>query len=520
MAVIIHGFISHRDRQSRGQLKAPKIVAVERALAHVKYIQHRPGRDKEGGAARDFFNESENRLDGKELREAIKGLENSKVVLHKLTLAPEIEPLDRREYTREVMDYLAREKGLDLDWMAVAHGNTDHAHIHVVVLGKDKNGKSVWIGKNDYPKLREHGDRYLERWQPLELERSRQRREEKKRERLTERKKEKEIARQERIAEGLELPWMHRKLLREQLEPYKEWKDKEAEKERPEAIPKREETSRDEWIEAAGKNWSPKNSLSELRDLNQHLWDNYDERLPRPEYKKLIAWIKEKEKNEEKSRTEGKSSDAGPEQKSEQKEKDSFWHAGKKYGKDSSYEVLSELSGKLREGKVERLPIDEYQKLRGWLERADRARWSGALEKQVELSKAQYAKEGAQKNMPHMQRAQNPIQEQALRNPVIGLFMTGASVANELVRWIPLTDQRDRLKEAGDALEAAKQDKHKQYVEPGREQESKARDKEGIERLDEAIDENKKKREDEKKKRKEKERDDDNPFKRDPWGRW
>ena len=518
MAVVVHSYISRRDARSRVPGKVPKVVAVERALAHVKYIQNRPGRDKADGKARQFFDEFKSGLDGKDLRKMIKLMEDSRVVVHKLTLAPEIEPLSKEAYTREVMDKIAREKGLDLNWMAVSHGNTDHAHIHVVVLGKDKKGKMVWLGKEDYPKLREYGDTYLERWQPLELERSRQERERRDREKLAERQKQRELARQERILEGLELPWLHKKIVREMYEPYRDWKDKDVERvkstERESASKAPENAERLKTIRAAGKVWSRQNSLAELQALNEYLWDNYDERIPKPRYKELVSWIKEKEEVEA-------SRKQGAETRSDKvKDKDSISYLRQEYTKDSTYYSLRELADKIHSGKAPRLPVEDYQKLRKWMESADRQRWSGIVEKQLELSKAQYAKEGAQKNMPHMQRAQNPIQEQALRNPVIGLFMTGASVANELVRWIPVTDQRDRLKEAADALQEEKLDRHKQYVEPGREQEKRDRDKERIERLDEAIDENKKQREDKEKKRKEKERDDDSPFKRDPWGRW
>src|SRR5215471_2004880 len=188
MGVVIHGYISARDRQSRAGGRSPKRVAVERALAHVKYIQHRPGDDREPGG-RKFFDELEDNLDGRNLRKAIRELEDSKVVVHKLTLAPEIDPLDKRQYTREVMHKLAAEKGLDLKWFAVEHENTRHHHIHVVVLGKDGGGRDVRIEKGDYAKLKDWGDRYLERWQPYELERSRAERKRKEDERLETRKK-------------------------------------------------------------------------------------------------------------------------------------------------------------------------------------------------------------------------------------------------------------------------------------------------------------------------------------------
>jgi hypothetical protein len=527
--VVRHSYISARDRQSRRGGGQPKIAAVGRALAHLKYIQHRPGEDREPGG-REFFDELEDRLDAKALRRAIREQQDSKVVVHKLTLAPEINPEDKRQFTREVMQRLSSEKGQDLKWMAVEHNNTEHHHIHVVVLGKDKNGKDVRFDKRDYDRIKEYGDRYLERWHPLELERSRAERERKERERIDERKKERELERQERIREGLELSYFHRKIVREQLEPYQKWKEKPREEKKQPEPEKQDKPYFQDTIEAAGKEWSKQNTLDELRELNTYLWDNYDERIAKPEYKKLVGWIKDKERlakrrpdsNEEQSK-DAEQLEKAPAERPE-KDKDYFEYDGKKYSKNSSYEKLSGLAEKLRDKKAERLPIDDYQKLRGWIDNADRARWSGVIEKQLKLSKKQYGKEGARKTMPDAHRAVDPVQQQVMNNPVagpvVGLFVSGASVVNELVKWIPLTDQRDRAKEAGDAMEEAKRDKHKEYVKPGRKPEKKARDKEAIDKLDEAIEENKRQQDERKKEKKRKQKKKDNPFSRDQWGRW
>jgi hypothetical protein len=542
MIVVRHSYISARDRQSRkapgGQ---PKVAAVGRALAHLKYIQHRPGEDREDGG-RDMFDEREDYLNARAWRKAIRESRDSKVVVHKLTLAPEIDPEDKKAFTREVMKKLGRDKGLDLRWVGVEHRNTAHHHIHVVVMGKDKTGKDVRFDKKDYDRIKEYGDRYLERMHPFELEKSRTDREDKERERIAERNRERETTRQERIREGLELPWVYKKIIREQLEPYDQWKKKQRDIERGKTpaedrdqgapgLGEAEKPYFQDTIEAAGKEWSKQNTLKELQELNQRLWDNYDERIEKPEYKKLVAWMKEKEELAARAPRAAKVEDGEggkeaqpPDQAKEneqRKEKDSFEYQGKKYQKESSYEQLKELSDKLRNKKAVRLPVDDYQKLRGWMENADRARWSGVLEKQIELSKKQQGREGAEKTMP--QRVANPLQEQVMRNPVVGLFMQGAGLANTLVSWIPLTDQRDRVKEAGDALEDTKRDRHDQYVKPGRDPEAKEKDLESVERLDQAIEENKRTQDKQKKKKKQKEqekRDKDNPFSRDQWGRW
>ncbi|HEY9788208.1 MAG TPA: hypothetical protein V6D17_22660 [Candidatus Obscuribacterales bacterium] len=502
MGVVIHGYISARDRKSRVPGRSPKRVAVERSLAHVKYIQHRPGDDREPGG-RKFFDELNENLDGYELRRAIKELEDSKVVIHKLTLSPEIDPLDKRQFTREVMHQLAAEKNLQLRWMAVEHNNTAHHHIHVVVLGKDENGRSVRIDRDDYTKLREWGDRYLERWQPEELQRARDERKRKERERVESRKRERELRRQERIRDGLELPWMHKKIVREQYEPYSKWSKEQEEKERERSSQREDRTKSEkpyfnDTIQAAGKEWSQQNTLGELKDLNTYLWDNFDERIPAAEYKKLVTWIKEKERL--------KKPDPGVNDAENKpaKEKEHFEYQGKKYSKNSPYEKLTELVGKLREPEAQRLPIDDYQKLRTWIENADRARWAGVTERQLELSKRKFEKDGAAKTSPNAHRHVDPLQQQMMSNPVVGLFMQGASLANELVRWIDLRDNRDRLAEARDELERAKKERHQDYVNPDRTHDEKARDQEAIENIDKSIDENKEAR---KKRRKDKERE-------------
>ncbi len=621
MIVVRHQYISARQKESWGKGKPARVAAVGRALAHLKYIQHRPGEDREQGG-REMFNDEENKIDPKALRKAIKELGASKVVVHKLTLSPEVDPTDKKAFTREVMDELAREKGLDLQWVAVEHNNTDHGHIHVVVLGKDKQGKEVRIDKKDYPKMKEYGDRYLERCHPLEMERAREARELKERERIEAYKKEKEAERQERIKEGLELPWQHKKIIREMYEPYDQWRKQQDQKERLQAEKELEKTAAvgegktatdnqenllgekpekpfyQDTIKAAGKEWSKLNSLRELQDLNEYLWDNYDERLPVDEYKKLVAWMHEKEELGELSKTperteakepekletfeaqgktwskentlaelkelgqslwkdrkiqqvskedyekltewieekeqfgdrppvkakdkepanpgeitEGKDENKVPEKK---EKKDYFEHKGQRYSKDTEYEKLTALAQKLREDKKDRLPVEEYQQLRGWIENADRQRWSGVLEKQLEISKTLEWQGKAQAGNPNNFRYIDPVQQELMANPVVGLYLQGASAVAQLVKWIPLDDRgRDFNKEAIQNLEETKKDIHNKALEKGKTG-SGGGEQDDINKLNEAIDQKLDERNEENRKKREKPKRD--PFKYDPWG--
>jgi hypothetical protein len=90
--------------------------------------------------------------------------------MHKLILSPGVQGADVKEYCREVMSDLSSRKGLDLEWYAVRHDNTNNPHVHIVVMGTDENGHKVRLTKEDYTKIKEAGDRYLERNRLLDRE--------------------------------------------------------------------------------------------------------------------------------------------------------------------------------------------------------------------------------------------------------------------------------------------------------------------------------------------------------------
>jgi hypothetical protein len=539
--------VKHRYIPGRGPKSGGKVVSIGKALAHVKYIQHRPGEDREKGG-RELFNERDG-LDASDMRKEIKRLGGNRVIIHKLTLAPEINVTDKKAFTRQVMSDLSRDKGLDLEWFGTEHNNTDHHHIHVVVLGKDRNGTDVRIDMKDIDKVKEYGDRYLERHHPRELERSRRERDDKEKQRREERVQARETAKEERVRDGLELPWMHKKIVREQIEPYREWsKKKEREKESARAT-NEEKPYHQDTIEAAGKQWSKANNLKELQDLNEYLWDNLEDRIPKEDYRKLKGWIKDKEKlrdelgdskpddekekpkdtsegrkpDDEKAKLPEQSADAKPNDVKEQEKLDQIEYHGEKFKPKDPYEKLTGLVKKVREDE-ERLPFEDYQKLRVWIEDADRERFSGALDME-ELKEM----EGG--------RVLIPVQEEVMRNPIFGVWMKFASLSNELVRSIPLDDRlRDPLKEGRDDLEAGKKGIDAREIERGKTPTSELtpeglrglqgadkKDRDNRERIEEDIEGNKKAKDRELKQQKEDkkkaERDRDEPYDTfDPWG--
>ncbi len=146
---------------------------VGKMAAHVDYIRHRAGPDRGGGEGRPIFDASRASIRSDEVKHGFREIlddsrQRSPLIAHKLILSPGLNAVDLRDYTREIMDKLGSEKGLDLTWYAVKHENTENNHAHVVVLGRDKSGIEVSISKRDLDRIRDLGDRYIEREHQLE----------------------------------------------------------------------------------------------------------------------------------------------------------------------------------------------------------------------------------------------------------------------------------------------------------------------------------------------------------------
>ncbi len=72
--------------------------------------------------------------------------------LWKLIISPEFgERLDLQRLTRDVMSRAQADLGRSLEWVAVAHFNTEHPHVHVALRGLDTRGEAFKLDR-DYIK--------------------------------------------------------------------------------------------------------------------------------------------------------------------------------------------------------------------------------------------------------------------------------------------------------------------------------------------------------------------------------
>lgn len=262
---------------------------VPTAKAHIRYIQHRrDDKDREPESAsgrfkRDLFDGERDSLDRRELNALIDKERPGGVAIHKLTLSPGVQGVDLKEYTREVMDALGQEKGLDLIWGAAIHRNTDHDHVHVVVLGSDANGHRVRIDRKDHDLLRFRSDQYLEREHAYDRELEREEREAARviQEHGLNREDDRlgqllgKVARDDRGQEG------------ERLEESRPWSREEALERLPDS----------QKIEVQGEIYTKYNTKEELQQLDEHLKSHYEDRIDKRQYAMMHRWIDAKERN-------------------------------------------------------------------------------------------------------------------------------------------------------------------------------------------------------------------------------
>lgn len=111
---------------------------------HVRYIQ-RDGVERDGSGGELYGREGDH-VDGRAFAER-SGDDRHQF---RLTVSAEdgAQLGDLKTSTRALMTQMEHDLGTRLDWVAVDHHNTGHAHTHIVIRGKDARGKDLVIAKN------------------------------------------------------------------------------------------------------------------------------------------------------------------------------------------------------------------------------------------------------------------------------------------------------------------------------------------------------------------------------------
>jgi len=106
--------------------------------AHGRYIS-RGSASKESSVKEAGFTAANDRIDVPEKLGQWQSADDQR--LFKLIISPEFgERLNLKRHTRELMARMEQDLGLRLEWVAVAHFNTDHPHVHIALRGRTDAG--------------------------------------------------------------------------------------------------------------------------------------------------------------------------------------------------------------------------------------------------------------------------------------------------------------------------------------------------------------------------------------------
>jgi type IV secretory pathway VirD2 relaxase len=140
---------SRRSADARRVVIKARIVRIKAgdngaARAHLRYIQ-RDGVTREGDLG-ELYDAGSNRADGKTFAERCAEDRHQ----FRFIVAPEDsnELAELKPFVRDLMRQMESDLGTRLDWVAVDHFNTGHPHSHIVVRGKDDQGKDLVIARD------------------------------------------------------------------------------------------------------------------------------------------------------------------------------------------------------------------------------------------------------------------------------------------------------------------------------------------------------------------------------------
>lgn len=140
--------LTHRSRLAVVKARVVKHKGRTAPLqAHLRYLK-REGVTRDGEKAALFGPDREG-VDGKEFAERCAGDRHH----FRFIVSPEdaVQMEDLNRFTRDLMKQAETDLGTPLDWVAVAHWNTEHPHVHVIVRGITDLGDDLVISR-DYIK--------------------------------------------------------------------------------------------------------------------------------------------------------------------------------------------------------------------------------------------------------------------------------------------------------------------------------------------------------------------------------
>lgn len=140
-------FAAYRARRVIVKFSIPRLSGkgIAAARAHMRYVQ-RDGVTREG-APGQLYDAGTDKADGRAFIDRAEAGGDPRQF--RFIVSPEDggEYEDLKPLTRRLMSQMEKDLDTKLDWVAVDHHNTGHPHTHIIVRGRDDQGRELVIAK-------------------------------------------------------------------------------------------------------------------------------------------------------------------------------------------------------------------------------------------------------------------------------------------------------------------------------------------------------------------------------------
>lgn len=114
--------------------------------AHGHYIA-RDSATREGHASQAGFDSTQTHLNIASILDTWQKAGDERVF--KMIVSPEFgERLDLQDQTRQLLSRMEKDLGTPLEWVAAAHFNTEHPHVHIALRGRDQTGSPLRLSRD------------------------------------------------------------------------------------------------------------------------------------------------------------------------------------------------------------------------------------------------------------------------------------------------------------------------------------------------------------------------------------
>lgn len=165
-------FVKHTGYKSyKGGKQAKGLKSIK---SHIKYMENRKNEQGER-ENRELFTK-DGTTTRKEFYELLNKQEQRGVIAHKLVISMdrkdyEAQKIDIKELTRDTMSAYEAKTGRSLKWIATFHNKESNPHVHIVVAGRDEQGKEVTFMKPQLNNLKRIADKERQAQQERNAER-------------------------------------------------------------------------------------------------------------------------------------------------------------------------------------------------------------------------------------------------------------------------------------------------------------------------------------------------------------